>query len=65
MRRTNIRHRARSREISVSGLVRETERMKAMREFVGIRRERSGCPDAVECVRNLRRDDRLDRLNER
>jgi hypothetical protein len=39
--------------------------MKAMREFVGIRRERSGCPDAVECVRNLRRDDRLDRLNER
>ena len=67
--------RARSRKTTISELVREAvraqylgereERMKAMQEFVGIRKERSGFPDAVEYVRNLRRGNRLDRLNER
>ena len=64
--------RARSRKTTVSELVREAvraqylggreERMKAMQELVGIRKERSGCPDAVEYVRSLRRGGRLDRL---
>jgi hypothetical protein len=39
------------------------EQMKAMQEFVGIRKERSEPPDAVEYVQNLRRGDRLDRLH--
>jgi Arc/MetJ-type ribon-helix-helix transcriptional regulator len=65
--------RARGRKTSVSELVREAvrerylgsrdERMKAMQEFVGIRRERSEPLDAVEFVQNLRRGDRLDRLH--
>jgi hypothetical protein len=44
---------------------RRDEQMKAMREFVGIRKERSGTPDAVEYVQSLRRGDRLDRLHKR
>jgi hypothetical protein len=66
---------ARSRKTTVSALVREAvrerylgerdERMKAMREFVGIRKERSEPPDAVEYVRSLRQNDRLDRLHKR
>jgi len=65
--------RARSRKTSISELVREAvrerylgsrdERMKAMQEFVGIRKERSEPLDAVELVQNLRRGDRLDRLH--
>jgi predicted RNA binding protein YcfA (HicA-like mRNA interferase family) len=39
------------------------EQMKAMQEFVGIRKERSGPPDAVEYVRSLRRGSRPDRLH--
>ncbi|MGD1069749.1 MAG: CopG family transcriptional regulator [Bryobacteraceae bacterium] len=63
---------ARSRKTTISELVREAvraqflgggeERKRAMQEFVGIRRERSGSPDAVEYVRSLRRGDRLERL---
>ena len=65
--------RARSRKTSVSELVREAvrdrylgrrdEQMKAMREFVGIRKERAKPLDAVEYVQILRRGDRLDRLH--
>jgi metal-responsive CopG/Arc/MetJ family transcriptional regulator len=64
--------RARKQKTTISELVREAvrecylnrrdEQMKAMREFVGIRKERSEPLDAVEYVRNLRRGDRLDRL---
>jgi hypothetical protein len=69
--------RARSRKTTVSELVREAvrerylgardEQRKAMQEFVGTRRERSGPAgrvenDAVRYVRSLRRSDRLDRL---
>jgi hypothetical protein len=69
--------RARSRKTTISELVREAvraqylggraERMKAMQEFVGIRRGRSGSvgrveDDAVKLVRSIRRGDRLDRL---
>ncbi len=64
--------RARNRKTMISGLVREAVRerylarqdqqMKAMQEFVGIRKERSGAPDAVKYVRSLRRGNRLDRL---
>ena len=65
--------RARSRKTTVSELMREAvrerylgrrdERMKAMQEFVGTRKERSNPPDAVEVVRSLRRGDRVDRLH--
>lgn len=69
--------RARSRKTTVSELVREAVRerylgsrdelKKAMQEFVGTRRERSGPRsrienDAVKYVRSLRRSGRLDRL---
>ena len=37
--------------------------MQAMREFVGIRKERSGFLNAVDYVRSLRGGDRLDGLN--
>src|SRR5947208_1634707 len=67
--------RARSRRTTVSELVREAlrerylarrdEQMKAMQEFVGIRKERSEPLDAVEYVRSLRRGDRLDRLHKK
>jgi hypothetical protein len=62
--------RARSRKTTISELVREAvrerylggreERMKAMQEFVGIRKESSG--DSAEYVRSLRRSARIDRL---
>ena len=62
--------RARIRKTTVSELVREAvrerylggqeERMKAMQEFVGIRKESSG--DSAEYVRSLRRSARIDRL---
>ena len=64
---------ARSRKTSISELVREAvrerylgsrdERMKAMQEFVGIRKERPGDPGAAEFVRSLRRGSRPDRLH--
>ena len=64
---------ARDRKTTVSELVREAvrerylgsrdERRKAMQEFVGIRKKRSGPLDAVEYVRSLRRGDSLDRLH--
>ncbi len=67
--------RARSRKTTVSELVREAvrerylgkrdERMKAMQDFVGIRKEGSDGLNAVEYVRNLRRGDRLDRLHKK
>ena len=67
--------RARSRKTTVSELVREAvrerylgkqdEQMKAMQEFVGIRKERSEPLDAVEYIQSLRRGDRLDRLREK
>jgi Arc/MetJ family transcription regulator len=70
-----LHSRAASQRTTVSELVREAvreryfgrrdEQMKAMREFVGIRKERSGTLDAVEYVQNLRRGDRLDRLHKR
>jgi len=65
--------RAHTQKTTVSELVREAvrerylgkrdERMKAMQQFAGIRRERSEPADAVEYVRNLRRGGRLDRLH--
>jgi hypothetical protein len=69
----NILHaRAQSRKTSISELVREAIRerylgsrevqTKAMQDFVGIRKDRSDIPDAVEYVQNLRRGDRLKRL---
>jgi hypothetical protein len=67
--------RARSGRTTVSELVREAlrerylakrdEQMKAMQEFVGIRKGRSAPVDAVEYVRSLRRGDRLDRLHKK
>jgi hypothetical protein len=64
--------RARSRQTTVSELVREAVRerylgnrdlrMKAMQAFVGIRKRASEAPSAVEMVRSLRRGSRLDRL---
>ena len=64
--------RARRQQTTVSALVREAarerylgkhgQRMKAMQAFVGIRKQTSKTPDAVETVRSLRRGDRLDRL---
>jgi hypothetical protein len=38
------------------------EQMKAMQDFVGIRKGRSETQDAVEYVRRLRAGNRLDRL---
>jgi hypothetical protein len=67
--------RARSRKTSISELVREAvrdrylgrrdEQMKAMQEFVGIRKERSESIDAVEYVQKLRRGGRLDRIHKK
>ena len=64
--------RAQSQRTTVSELVRAAvrerylgnhgQRMKAMQAFVGIRKQASGAPDAVEMVRSLRRGERLDRL---
>ncbi len=44
-------------------LGRQDEQIKAMREFVGIRGEEAGAPDAVDYIRSLRRGDRLERLH--
>jgi hypothetical protein len=70
-----MRASARSRKTTISDLVREAvrerylgkrdEQMKAMQEFIGIRKKRSAPLDAVEYVRSLRRGDRLDRLKKR
>ena len=70
--------RARSQKTTVSELVREAvherypgnrvnreERLKAMREFIGSRKDELEPVDAVEYVRSLRRGDRIDRLMER
>ena len=69
---TALHARARSRKTTVSELVREAvrerylgrrdEQMKAMQEFVGIRKERSEPLDTVAYVRSLRQGGRLDRL---
>ena len=70
-----LRAQARSRKTTVSELVREAVRERylsrhdrkrqAMQEFVGIRKERSECFDAVEYVRTIRRGDRLDWLQKK
>lgn len=39
-------------------------RMKAMQEFIGIRKQPSQPFDAMEYVRSLRRSDRLDLIND-
>lgn len=67
--------RAHSRKTTVSELVREAvreryfgsqeQRIKAMQEFIGIRKHRSEPHDAVEYVQSLRRSDRLDRLHKK
>ncbi len=67
--------RARSRKTTISELVREAvrerylgrqdEQMKAMQEFVGIRKERANALDAVAYIRTLRRGDRLERLRKK
>jgi hypothetical protein len=64
--------RAKSRNTTVSELVREAarerylgkrdEQRKAMQDFVGSRKRRSDALDVVQYVRNLRRGDRLERL---
>ena len=71
--------RARSRKTSISELVREAvrerylgnrdERMKAMQDFVGVRKQTAGPAlrkemAAVDYVRSLRRGSRLDRLDQ-
>jgi len=70
---TALHTRAKSSKTTVSELVRQAvrerylgkqdERMKAMQEFVGIRKERPGDPGAAEYVRSLRRGSRPDRLH--
>jgi len=64
--------RARGEKTTVSELVRRAirerylggrdEQMKAMQDFVGIRKDRSAPRDAVKYVQSLRRGGRLDRL---
>lgn len=64
--------RARRQGTTISELVRQAVRQqylggregraRAMREFIGIRKERTEPLDAVEYVRELRRGDRLERL---
>ena len=64
--------RAQSRHTTVSELVRvavreryfgkHDQRMEAMQEFVGIRKQAPDVPDAVETVRSLRRGSRIGRL---
>jgi hypothetical protein len=64
--------RARSRQTTISELVREAvrdryfgprgQRMKAMQAFVGIRKQTPETPDTAELVRSVRRGARLDRL---
>lgn len=69
---TALHTRARSEKTTISQLVRDAvrerylgkrdEQVKAMREFVGSRKESSGVQEAVDVVRGLRRSDRLERL---
>jgi hypothetical protein len=64
--------RARNEGSSVSELVRKAvrerylgnldERAKAMQAFIGIRKDRTDIGDSTEYIRNLRRDNRLERL---
>jgi len=64
--------RARREKTTVSELVRQAarerylsgpeERARAMKAVVGIWKDRSEFADSAEYVRNLRRDDRLERL---
>ena len=73
--RDALQARARRQKTTISELVRQAVRerylsrrdqqMKAMKEFVGIRKKRSRSLEAVEYVRNLRRGDRLKRLRRR
>ena len=42
-----------------------SQREKATREFIGIRKQPADAPDAVEIVRNLRRGNRLDTLRDK
>jgi hypothetical protein len=63
---------ARSQRTTISDLARtairerylgkQSQRMKAMQAFVGIRKHAPETPDAEEIVRRLRRGNRLDRL---
>jgi len=63
---------ARSRKTTISELVRAAARERylsrrdeqgqAMREFVGSRKRAADTPDSVQYIRNLRRSDRLGRL---
>jgi hypothetical protein len=46
-------------------LGRRDEQMKAMQEFVGIRKKHSEPLGAVEYIQSLRRGDRLDRLHQK
>lgn len=65
--------RARDRKSTVSQLVREAVRerylpkkdqqAKAMREFIGIRKQSPARPSAVQYIRSLRGGGRLDRLH--
>jgi len=67
--------RARGEKTTVSELVRQAvrerylgkqdEQAKAMRDFVGIRKDHSSPSDSVEYVRSLRRGSRLDRLRKK
>ncbi|HLI82305.1 MAG TPA: ribbon-helix-helix protein, CopG family [Bryobacteraceae bacterium] len=68
-----LHERARAQGTTISALVRDAvrkqyapnleERRKAMEAFVGLRRRRFANVDAVEYVRKLREDDRLERLH--
>ena len=44
-------------------LAKRDEQAKAMREFVGIRKDRPESADAVKYIRSLRRGNRLERLS--
>jgi hypothetical protein len=65
--------RARSQKTTISELVREAvrerylgsrdQKIRAMQEFVGVRRGSSAVLDGAEYIQKLRRGDRLDRLH--
>jgi len=67
-----LRARARRQGTTISALVREAAReryltnfdarRKAMRAFIGIRKDRTDLPDSTDYIRNLRRDTRIERL---
>jgi predicted transcriptional regulator len=68
-----LHERARAKHTTISALVRDAirtqypssleERRKAMEAFVGLRKRRFANVDAVEYVRKLRKDDRLQRFH--